>query len=219
MVNADQVKEHIVRHLKWDSSLKGSRIKVDYVGRTAILTGTVPNLIAHEAAQRAAQSIPGVDSVENRLTVAYDHNHPNKTDEALQSDIQNVLKCAAAINAEKIKVNVQDGIVNLEGTVDAFWKKDRVEDLVSSVDGVLKIDNRVRVTPSEKVPDQSVRQDIIAALGRMEEPGLDKLSVEVKDGVVALSGRVPTWTAYFDVEDTARFTAGVVDVKNNLEIE
>jgi osmotically-inducible protein OsmY len=64
LLSADRIKEHIVKHLKWDSSLKGSNIKVDYVEKTAILSGTVPNLMAHATAQRDALSIPGVDRAE-----------------------------------------------------------------------------------------------------------------------------------------------------------
>lgn len=219
MVDANQVKEHVIRHLEWDNSLKGSQIKVDYVGRTAVLTGTVPSLIAYDAAQRNAQSIPGVDSVENRLTVQYDHNHPNKTDQELQSDIQKILECAVDINIRNIGVEVRDGLVRLTGIVDAFWKKTRLEDLISSVDRVLEIENKVIVKPADKSPDYLIHKEITAALGRMEVKGLDKLGVEVTNGIVKLSGSVPTWSIYFDVEDTSRFTTGVVDVINNLTIE
>src|SRR5512137_3028370 len=119
MVTADRVRDHIVRHLKWDHSLKGSQINVDYVGRTAILTGTVPNLVAHETAQRDAQSIPGVDLVENRLTIKYTHNHPNKPDEVVQKDIQTILGCTSDLDIRHITVTVVDGMVTLKGKIDA----------------------------------------------------------------------------------------------------
>jgi osmotically-inducible protein OsmY len=219
MVTADRVRDHIIRHLKWDHSLKGSRINVDYLGRTVILTGTVPNLIAHETAQRDAQSIPGVDMVENRLTVKFTHNHPNKSDEAVQQDIKTILSCTSDIDMRQITVTVVDGIVNLKGTIDAYWKKSRIEDLASSIDGVLKVNNLIRVLPVDTAPDILVKKDILSALERMEVEGLNNLKVDVNEGIVSLSGTVPTWSIAFDVEDTARYTAGVIDVKNNLAVE
>lgn len=218
MITADKVKEHIIRHLKWDNSLKGSQISVDYLGRTAILTGTVPNLMAHEIALRDAQSIPGVDLVENRLTVKYNHSHPNKSDETIKKDIDTILGCTADIDPRQIKVFVVDGIVTLKGTIDAYWKKSRIEDLASSIDGVLEIKNELRVLLGDKAPDIMIKKDILAALARMEVDGLENIQVEVKEGVVYLAGSVPTWDTAFDVEDTARFTASVIDVKNDISV-
>jgi osmotically-inducible protein OsmY len=219
MISADQIKEHIIRHLKWDSSLRGSQIKVDFIGRTAILEGTVPNLVAHSMAQRDALNIPGVDSVDNRLVVQFDHNHPNKTDEEVRSDIKSVLGCASAIDASQIQISVNDGIVTLEGKIDSFWKKERIEDLAASVDGVLKIEDNIKVSTRDTAPDDSIRKDIIDALSRMEVDGLENVKVEVKNGRVTLTGSVPDWETSFDVEDTARFTAGVVDIKSKLMVD
>ena len=219
MISAEQMKEHITRHLMWDSSLKGSHIKVDYIGRTAVLEGEVPTLFAHSMAQRDALNIPGVDSVENRLVVKYDHNHPNKSDEEVQKDIENILGCAANISGNKIHASVVDGIVTLGGATDSFWKKMRIEDLASSVDGILEIQNQIKVSPAESAPDGSIKKDIIDALNRMEVEGLDNIKVEVKDGVVTLTGLVSTWAISFDIEDTARFTSGVVEVKNKLTVD
>jgi osmotically-inducible protein OsmY len=218
-VKADRIEDHIVRHLKWDHSLKGSQISVDYIDGIAILTGTVRNLVAHETAQSDAQDIPGVDRVENRLVVKYDHNHPNKLDTELQADIQKVIGCAADIDARQIKVSVQDGIVTLRGSIDSFWKKARIEDLASSMDGVLAIKNEIRVLPIDKAPDILIKKDIVSALERMEVEGLNNIKVDVVNGVVTLSGEVPTWSISFDIEDTARFTSGVTEVKNNLTVE
>lgn len=219
MTTADRIKEHIVRHLKWDSSLKGSQIKVDYIGRTAILEGTVPNLQAHAMAQRDALSIPGVDRVDNRLTVKFSHEHPDKTDEEIRSAVRTVLECTVSGNGTQVDVSVIDGIVTLQGKADSYWKRARIEDLASSVEGILKVDNEIRVTPSDKPADSAIKKEIIDALGRMEVRGLDNIRVEVGNGIVTLTGSVPTWSTAFDVEDTARYTEGVVDVKSRLEVE
>ncbi len=219
MITADRIRDHIVKHLKWDSSLKGSQIKVDYLGRTAILTGTVPNLLAHTMAQRDALSIPGVDSVENRLTVKFSHSHLDKSDAEVKSAVRSVLDCTLGYGSQKIEVSVAEGIVTLKGEADSYWQKARIEDLASSVEGIIEVKNEIKVIPSDKAPDSAIKKEIVSALERMEVIGLDKLQVEVKEGVVTLSGTVPTWDIAFDVEDTARYTGGVTDVKNNLKVD
>jgi osmotically-inducible protein OsmY len=219
MVNADQMKEHIARHLKWDNSLKGSNIQVDYIGKKAVLSGTVPNLVAHAAAQNDALNIPGVDTVENRLEVQYIHDHPNKTDETLKTDIEKVLGCTIETSGKRIQVEVMDGIAILSGTTDSYWKKTRIEDLASSMEGVLDIHNEIKVTPQEKTPDDTIQKEIILALNRMEVVGINNVQVTVKNGIVTLSGTVPTWPTAFDIEDTARFTSGVTGIKNKLIVD
>jgi osmotically-inducible protein OsmY len=219
VVNADQVREHIIRHLKWDDSLRGSDIKVDFVEGRAILTGNVPSLVAHNAAQRDALSIPGVDRVENRLTVKFIHEHPNKSDKELESDVQKVLECTVASDRDRIEVSVSDGIVILRGNAGSYWRKARIEDLASSVDGVLEIKNEIQVTPSEKAPDGAIKKEILEALNRMDVDGINAINVKVKNGIVTLSGSVPTWSTAFDIEDTARYTSGVIEVKNVLSVE
>jgi osmotically-inducible protein OsmY len=219
MVTADQIKAHIVRHLKWDTSLKGSVIKVDYKDRIAILEGTVPTLMAHSIAQQDALNIPGVDKVENRLTVKYKHEHPDKADQEIQSALASILACTASTSAKRIKITVTDGKVDLSGETDSYWLKERIEDLAASVEGVRDISNQIKVSPVEKSSDSAVKKEIVSALARMEVDGLENIQIDVKDGVVTLSGTVPTWDTAFDLEDTARYTGGVIDVQSKLEVE
>ncbi|MCR4393586.1 MAG: BON domain-containing protein [Dehalococcoidales bacterium] len=219
MQSADRVKEHIIRHLKWDNLLKGSEIKVDLVNGIAILSGTVPNLIAHAAAQRDALSIPGVKGVENRLVVKYSHQHPDRTDEEIRQDIQQILCGIDVLKNCQIKVTVQDGIVTLSGLIDSYWKKMRVEELAASAEGVLDVKNEIQVIPVESVPDEIINDEIKQALDRIDVKGLDRIKIKVKDGVVTLSGPVPTWSVAFDIEDTVRLTEGVRGIINKLYVE
>jgi osmotically-inducible protein OsmY len=218
MPSADRIKEHIIKHLKWDNALKGSQIQVDYVQKTAVLSGTVPNLIAHTMAQRDALNIPGVNRVENRLTVEFSHDHPDKDDILVKSDAEKVLACTVD-TGKQVSVSVTDGIVTLEGTIDSYWRKGRVEDLVASIDGVLEINNNIAVAPQEKPVDSALKSEIVSALARLDIRDMKNIDVMVKDGVVTLSGSVPTWTTAFDIEDIARYTSGVVDIKSNLSVE
>jgi len=81
------------------------------------------------------------------------------------------------------------------------------------------VKNEIQVIPVESVPDEIINDEIKQALDRMDVKGLDRIKIKVKDGVVTLSGPVPTWSVAFDIEDTVRFTEGVRGIINKLYVE
>ena len=114
---------------------------------------------------------------------------------------------------------VKAGRVTLSGRVDAYWRKKRAEELVSAIIGVLAVDNALAVVPTESRVDKSMADDITAAFERNRAIDINTVDVKVEDGIVTLSGKVPTWNAMLTAEDIARYTAGVVDVINDLSVE
>jgi osmotically-inducible protein OsmY len=82
--------------------------------------------------------------------------------------------------------------------------------------GVLKTVNKLAVTPSEDVFDESIAKAIVASIDRHPNIDAEAVNIEVRQGVVTLTGTVPSWTAYHDALGTARRTVGVVNVINNL---
>ena len=70
-----------------------------------------------------------------------------------------------------------------------------------------------------KVPDETIRQNIIDKLAK--DPGIDtsKIHVEVESGKVILKGKADTETEKKLSEKIARSVAGVSEVENHLHIE
>ncbi|GLQ56582.1 BON domain-containing protein [Devosia nitrariae] len=64
------VKKHIEDALKRYAELEAEKIKVEVVGNTVTLRGTVRALSERSAAEDAAWATPGVHSVDDRLTVS-----------------------------------------------------------------------------------------------------------------------------------------------------
>ncbi len=216
----EQIKQNVVNHLCWDGRVDASDIQVRVDGSRVTLSGTVPTHIAREAAMEAALYVDGVNSVANQITVAYPAKSSQPTNVALKHNVESTLKWNPVIKAEDIQVAVNQGVVTLTGSVDAFWKKVKAERLASQLNGVLQVDNKLAVEPLTDKPDAKIADDIKAALVRMGFLYVGKIDIQVKDGVVSLSGTVPDRVAYCTAYDAAKFTGGVTAViMNKLHIE
>ncbi|WP_158972479.1 BON domain-containing protein [Paraglaciecola sp. L3A3] len=104
------------------------------------------------------------------------------------------------LNSFDINTDVQNGTVILTGKVDTSVDKALAEELVSSLDGVTDVDNKLTIV-SEQTDNQDseMMQDLkdskvetvvkTRLLFESEVSGLD-IEVEVNDGVVTLAGYV-----------------------------
>ncbi len=79
-------------------------------------------------------------------------------------------------------------------------------------------DNEMGVVPTEQPIDEAIARDIEAALGRNINVNVEDVTVEVENGVVTLTGTVPTWAAWRAAYNTAIYTSGVVDIVDQLVI-
>ncbi len=213
----DDIRADVSSQLFWDNSLDSSDINVDVAGNRVILTGSVPSYSDRLEAEEDAYAIPGVVSVENRLRVNPAIS-PVPSDDDIRVRVENVLDWNPIIDASRIDVSVDNGIVTLKGAVDSFWQKDKAWDLVSNVSGVVDVINELTVEPMEEISDEDIRDDILNALDRSYVDAGD-VDVSVNGCAVTLNGTVHDYNEFRTVEQIAEFTTGVCDVYNNLIIE
>jgi osmotically-inducible protein OsmY len=218
-IESEQIKKDIVDQLYWDTSVDASDVIVEVRNGNVKLTGTVPSFAARRAAYTDATMIPGMNSVDNQLEVRHPKELPAITDEELKARAEQMLQWSAELDATDIHINVVNGMVTLEGSVDAYWKKTRTEDLLSMVAGIRDIANMLAVVPSHSPEDRLIAEDIISSLKRNVNINVSRISVEVNDGMVNLTDQVPNLVAYLSASDVAEYTAGVRDVINNLTID
>ncbi len=210
MPEDEVIKKNVVDQLYWDDRVDASDIKVEVDNGIVTLEGTVPNLKIRERAYNDAFLIDGVKTVVSNLNVSYQGVVP--TDLELESDIKNTLLWNPDLDSTKIGVTVKEGIATLKGTVDAHWKKRAVDRNAANVLGVVSVLNEVAIVPSQKAADEIIAKDISDAFWRNANIDPEEIEVKVNDGVVELSGRVPTWYVKNEVIDTASFTPGVLEV-------
>lgn len=213
------LKKDVIDQLFWDDRVDASEINVSVENGTVTLKGTVGTYSAKGAASTDAWAIEGVSSVNNNLTVEYPETFEVPTDDEIKANVETSLSLNLSIDVSDIDVAVTAGIVTLEGSVDAYWKKVRAENIASGITGVLDIINKITIVPTENFIDKDIAQDIMDSISRNYKVNVDNVDVKVEDGNVTLSGTVDDWSAYRAAMDAAEFTAGVVDVEDNLIIE
>jgi len=210
----EEIKKEVVDQLYWDSRVDASGIKVMVVDGKVTLSGVVRTYTARKAAVNDTWVIPGVRLVQDRLLVRYTVEVP--PDEQIERNAVNALIWNPNIDFGNIRVTVNEGLVSLEGTVDTYWKKIIVEDLLANITGVLVIRNKITVVPTESQEDERIARDVIGALGRTNLVPVGTVTVQVRSGVVTLTGAVPDSMTRLAAEEKAAHTVGVVDVQNQL---
>jgi hypothetical protein len=68
-----------------------------------------------------------------------------RSNENILEDICERLTMHGQVDASRFRVEVDDGVVRLEGEAPDRWTKRQVEDLASSVPGVFRIENHLRL--------------------------------------------------------------------------
>ena len=72
-----------------------------------------------------------------------------RSDERILEDVSERLTEDDAVDASDIGIDVQNGIVTLNGSVEQRWIKHRVEDIAESCSGVKDVVNHLRVEPAQ----------------------------------------------------------------------
>ncbi len=214
----EEIKQDVLNQLDWDSRVDASRVRVEVRDRIVKLRGEVPSRMAQTAAFVDAAYVPGVADVENDTRVVFPAVAQVPPPHEIEKNIEAMLACNAYINRADIRVIYDKGVATLEGSVDAMWKKGYAEDLVAHARGVAAIDNKLSVVPTRGFLDQSIAEDITAALDRNTLIRAEDIRVEVEAGVVTLEGLASTGQGRQAAVDIARHTSGVVNVRDRLDI-
>lgn len=215
--NSD-IKSDIQENLTRDSRLQQSKIKFEIDSGLVVLTGSVQSFQAREAAEADVWAVFGVAAIDNRLAISFPQEFKKPSDDAIRENVRRVLVCDPDLFLERIVTFVQDGTVVLEGSVDALWKKFRVQQLAQNAGGVQAVLNKLTVLPVINVSDERIGKDLTGLLNRNTSLNVNSITVEVQNGNVRLVGTVSNRSAFDIAEDIARYTPGVVHVNNKLAI-
>ena len=144
-----------------------------------------------------------------------------KSNQELQTDVQNAIKWEPLLNAAEIGVTVKDGVVSLTGVVDTYPKKMEAENAAKKVIGVTAVVENIEVKfPSSWTKTNiEIANDVVAALKSNWSVPKDKVTVKVEDGWVTLEGELP-WNYQKEAAKTAlHYLNGIKGVSNNIKVK
>ena len=217
-LSKEEIKKNIVDQLFWDARVDASSITVEFTDGTVKLNGTVPTFLAREAAEEDVWSIPGVSSVQNNIEVRHPSMAQIPSDAEIKEILSSILQWDPDIDSSDVLINVENGNVTLDGSVPSLWQKLRIEEIAAEINGVIFLHNRLTVVPTAHSVDELIAKDVVAALDRTADINVNTVDVQVSDGRVVLSGNVSSYNALKAAENCARYTDGVIEVINNLQI-
>ena len=113
-------------------------------------------------------------------------------------------------------MKVENGFVNLEGTVEWSYQRIAAKKSLSNITGVKGVENLITVKqkPSSLDIKKQIRDSFIRTAGQ----DADRVKVEVLGDRVILSGTVASLHEKEEAENTAWSTAGVNEVENKITV-
>lgn len=211
-----EIQKDVMAELRWEPLLNASEIGVSVKNAVVTLSGTVNSYLKKTAAEKAARRVSGVKAVAEDIEVKFGDSLV-KNDTEIAEIILNNLKWSSAINEEKVKVKVDNGVVTLDGEVSWNYERDYMESEIGGLQGVKRVVNNINIKPG--ILPKDLNQKIKSAFERSASFDADKIRVAVSGHTVTLSGKVRSWAEKNDAENVVWAASGVTKVENNLEID
>ncbi len=200
MVNDEQLKQHIVDHLKNDSRVDISKLDIIVKNGNVGVEGSTDSAPVRRAIERDIWVINGVKDVKNNVVVEVLSPPEIPKDDIIETRITNIITWHSGIAPDDVNVKVEDAWVNLTGSVENLFEKWLIEERALDVRGVKGVTNEIAVVPTESIADEIIAQ-------------------KIEDGEVSLKGNVRNKMAHDAAFDSALFTLGVKSIENDLIIE
>ena len=210
-----------------DIWLDGSTIGVTASGRTVHLKGVLGS-VADKSRARDDAWLAGAEMVEDDgLTVDWaardgqraSTNDPYRSDFQIASAVRDTFKLDPRLKLLEPNVTVQQGDVELTGTVDSMKaKRAAVLDTKNTV-GVSNVRDHLVVQPSGVASDADINQSVVRALSRdYFVPDAKNIQPSTSKGKVVLEGKLASPFERFDAVEDAASVPGVYEIDDKLSV-
>lgn len=118
-----------------------------------------------------------------------------------------------------VTISVQNGAVTLSGTTTSLAQKLSIINTVRRTIGVTSVVDRANVVPAVKWPDAKISEAVRQALAlNLSKDERNAITVRVQNGVVTLTGTLPSSYPKQVVGVLASLVTGVVEVRNEIVV-
>ena len=138
-----QIKQAVHDAFVYDPRVNSFNPRVDVDNGVVTLAGVVDNLKAKRAAEQDAKNTWGVWRVRNLLKARPANQI---ADDKLVQNVNSALLRDSVVYGYDINVKAKNGVVALTGTVDSYYEKSQAEDIASRANGVLDVENNLRIS-------------------------------------------------------------------------
>ena len=144
----------------------------------------------------------------------------SETDDRIESSAQKSYVFKTYLKDDSIKTEAKDGNVTLTGTVADASHKSLAENTVASLPGVLSVDNQLKISGEQPAEhsDAWITTKVKTALLFHHNVRATKTDVNVKDGIVTLSGEATSMAQKELTTEYAKDIDNVKEVKNEMTV-
>ncbi|WP_454061454.1 BON domain-containing protein [Candidatus Nitrospira salsa] len=222
----EEIREKVSLALQDDPATDSYKIDVSVEHGMVTLTGTVPSWAARALSEWVVSGVYGVRDIEDKLLI---EKKEDRADDVLLEEIQKRLKADVWVNDGTVLVTVKDGTVTLDGVVGSVAEKRRVlrdvqvagvnevDDSLLFVKAWAKGKSRRKGQPGYK-SDAEIKETLLLAYAYDPRVSVFNPTIDVRHGMVTLTGVVDNLKAKQAAEDVAKYTRGVLWVKNFLKV-
>ncbi len=212
-----RVKADVLQELKWDSNVDETEVGVQVRDGIVTLTGTVSAYAKKLAAIEAAHRVHGVhdvvDDVKIRIPSVWE-----RTDQDIAAAVRNALKWDVLVPDDRITSTVSNGVITLEGSVNTWMQRYHAEHALQRLTGVRAVVNSITVGSPQADPAK-IKRDIEGALERQTEREAKRIGVDIKNGVVTLTGTLRSWGEKNAIERAAYHAEGVQRIEDKTTVD
>lgn len=233
-VTDDRIQSSAKKTYVFKTYLRSDKITVNSTAGDVTLTGTVEEESHRSLAQDTVAGLPGVKSVDNKLTVKGD-SPATGSDAWIMTKVKLALLFHKNVNATATEVAVSKGVVTLRGKASSSAQKDLTTEYAQDVEGVISVANEMTVsltaqkksdtakskkpeTLGKTVDDASITALVKATLFSHRSTSALNTSVETKDGLVTLGGKAKNAAERDLAEKLVNDVHGVKKVVNNITV-
>ncbi len=201
----DRIESAAKQSYVFKTYLTGDDINIQSTDGAVTLTGTVSGESHKSLAQETVASLPGVKSVDNKLTVKGEVPAVN-SDAWLIAKVKSALLFHRNVSATETEVLAKEGTVTLRGKAASVSQKNLAGEYALNVEGVKKVRNEMTVSTAAMKPGKkTVGEKVDAVTESIDDASITALvkstllyhrstsalntTVETKEGVVRLGGK------------------------------
>jgi osmotically-inducible protein OsmY len=185
-ISDEEITNTVTNELMLQSDVPSYLIDVSTLDGIVTLSGTTDNLLAKDRAEKIAMTVRGVEGVINQVDV----NAPPRSDDELAQDIRDALLYDPATDSYEVSVDVNNGVVELEGTVNSWQEKQLAGYVAKGVRGVKILENDIDVNFTADRSDFEIEKEVEQALHHDVRVDDALIEVDVNKGKVKLSGTI-----------------------------